>query len=365
MLSACETEQKPIHDRMPSVVHYPRPLTAGSLVVVTAPSAGVRPALHPRLDLVLAQLRAAGFRVREGDCLRNEHKHASAPRQARAGEFMAALMDDAVDAVLPPCDGERAIELLDLLDFDALARVRPKWLMGYSDLSTLMLPLSLRCNWATVHGPSLMDLAPGQQDALTVRALLPLMLPTGATFQQAQSVRWQRQPDDFEINPHATHRLTEPTRWRLLDASHGGTVSFSGRLIGGCVDALMHLVGSSYADVPDFITRCDEDGTVLYLENAELSPPALLRALWSLRLAGWFSNLRGVLIGRSTAPDPSDPAELGATDALQAVLSELPCPVLYDVDIGHRPPQFALVNGARAEVRWSGAQGGQLSQELD
>src|SRR5690606_1301094 len=102
-----------------------------------------------------------------------------------------------------------------------------------------------------------------------------------------------------------------------------------------------------------------------YLENASLSPLALLRALWALRLAGWFDGLRGVLIGRNATPDPTDPAELSALDALQAVLAGLPYPVLYDVDIGHRPPQFALVNGARAEVRWSPSQGGHLTQELD
>src|SRR5690606_3442728 len=105
----------------------------------------------------------------------------------------------------------------------------------------------------------------------------------------------------------ATYRLTEPTQWRVLDASRGSAVTFSGRLIGGCIDALAHLAGSAFADIADFIERCDEDGTILYLENATLSPLALLRALWALRLAGWFDGVRGVLIGRNATPDPTDP----------------------------------------------------------
>jgi hypothetical protein len=38
--------------------------------------------------------------------------------------------------------------------------------------------------------------------------------------------------------------------------------------------------------------------------------------------------------------------------------------VLVDGDIGHRPPQLLLVNGAWAEVAWSVAQGGRVLQRL-
>ncbi|NER80669.1 MAG: LD-carboxypeptidase, partial [Leptolyngbya sp. SIO1D8] len=32
-------------------------------------------------------------------------------------------------------------------------------------------------------------------------------------------------------------------------------------------------------------------------------------------------------------------------------------PVLLDVDIGHQPPQFTLINGAMAEVKFWDSQG--------
>ena len=104
---------------------YPAPLRAGSRIAVTAPSSGVLPPLHPRLDLNLAQLRAQGFIVEEGDCLRDEHLSASASADARAAELMHFLLRDDIHAVFPPWGGELAIELLDRLDWPALQHVAP------------------------------------------------------------------------------------------------------------------------------------------------------------------------------------------------------------------------------------------------
>lgn len=262
---------------------YPAPLLPGARIAVTAPSSGVQPALHARLDLVLAHLSAQGFEVVEGRCLRNETSGASAPADVRAAELMALLLRDDIAAIVPPWGGELAIELLDRLDWATLQGARPKWLLGYSDTSTLMLALTLRLGWATAHGPCLMDLAPGQHDPLTRGVMGALATPAGGRLMQAQSTHWQLKWTDFADVPDVTYQLTEPTRWQAL---HGQTeVSFSGRLIGGCIDTLMHLAG-------------------------------------------------------------------------------LACPVLWDVDIGHRPPQLLLFNGALAQAHWAAAHGGRIEQRL-
>ena len=59
--------------------------------------------------------------------------------------------------MVPPWGGELAIDLLDQLDWDRLAAAEPTWLVGWSDLTTVMLPLTLRLGWATLHGWNLMD----------------------------------------------------------------------------------------------------------------------------------------------------------------------------------------------------------------
>jgi len=348
--------------QLPAFPLYPAPLRPGSRIAVTAPSSGVRPPLHPRLDLNLAHLRAQGFDVEEGHCLRDEHLSASASADVRATELMHFLLRDDIDAVFPPWGGELAIELLERLDWTALQHARPKWLIGYSDTSTLMLPLTLRLGWASAHGPCLMDLAPGQADALTHGALAVLSTPAAGRVTQRQSDRWQSKWADFTVVPDTTYSLTEITQWRCLNRSAETGVHFRGRLIGGCIDTLMHLAGSDFGNVPRFVQRCGAESAILYLENAEMSPTELVRALHRFRWAGWFDGLAGLLIGRSAAPDTKGADELRYAHALQRELGGMLCPVLVDVDTGHLPPQLMLVNGALADVDWSEADGGRLTQ---
>lgn len=110
------------------MVRFPKPLAPGDLIAVTAPSAGVTGPALARLDLILEQLRDRGYRMVEGECLRAENKDVSAPLERRAAEFDRFLRDENVAAIFPPWGGELATELLDLLDFETLRGVAPKWL---------------------------------------------------------------------------------------------------------------------------------------------------------------------------------------------------------------------------------------------
>lgn len=343
-------------------LRWPRPLQRGARIVVTAPSSGVEPPLHARLDLCLAHLRSQGFEVEEGRCLRDERHSASAPADVRAAELLQTLLRDDVAAVVPPWGGELAVELLDRLDWLALAQARPKWVLGYSDTSTWMLPLTLRLGWATAHGPCLMDLSPTQRDPLTTGVMAALATPTGGQFEQQASTHWQRQWTDFAQVPDCHYALTEPTRWWALRGE--AEVAMSGRLIGGCLDTLMHTAGTAHGDVAGFIARHRDSGVILVLENAGLSPTDAVRALHRLRWSGWLDGLAGVLVGRSAAPDSTGATELRWADALRSVLGTLPCPVLVDVDVGHVPPQLLLVNGALAQVRWRAGDRATVTQTL-
>ena len=338
------------------MIHFPKPLKPGDLIAVTAPSSGVPGPLQARLDLVLEHLRAQGYLIIEGQCLRNEYKDASAPKEDRAREFTEFLQHPDVAAIIPPWGGELATELLDLIPFAPLKDMPPKWVMGFSDISTLLLPLSLVSGWATAHGPNLMDLAPTQTDPLTTSSLAVLAADFQTPVVQHSSRMYQTQFTDFADQADAPLNLTETTCWRRLD-DDTTAVTFQGRLIGGCLDTIALLAGTAYGDVPAFIQQSGEQGTILYLENVEMSPPGLVRTLLFLKRHGWFEGLSGLMFGRSAGPKPKETNALSYTEALQSSLADLNCPVLLDVDIGHQPPQFTLINGTVAEVKFWDSQG--------
>jgi muramoyltetrapeptide carboxypeptidase LdcA involved in peptidoglycan recycling len=49
--------------------------------------------------------------------------------------------------------------------------------------------------------------------------------------------------------------------------------------------------------------------------------------------------------------------ETSYEEAVISVLKEYHLPIILEADIGHKPPQFAMVNGAIAEIRSKGGKG--------
>lgn len=339
------------------MVVFPRPLVPGDVVGVTSPSSGLEPAHRPRLDVALARLHALGLRTRVGDVMGGDRVSAGPP-EARAAELTAMLTDPDVRAVVPPWGGQIAIDLLHRLDWDALA-ADPTWLVGFSDVSTLLLPLTLRTGVATLHGQNLMD-TPYAVPAPLLPWTDVVTAPTGATLVQGAARAWRSGPfvDVAEHPDVGTYDLDAPGGWTRVDAE--GDVDVTGRLVGGCLETVAHLAGTPYGDVTGFADRHAPEGLVVYLESAGSDAADVTRRLFGLRYAGWFERATAVLLGRTQGREVP---ELTHHEAARRALGDLGVPVLVDVDCGHVPPHLALVNGALARVVHT-ASGSTIEQRL-
>jgi muramoyltetrapeptide carboxypeptidase LdcA involved in peptidoglycan recycling len=370
---------------MERTVRVPKALEPGDVIGVTAPSSGVGRRLLARYEACVASIRARGFRVREGGCLFSDGI-VSAPAEDRAAELMAFLLDPEVKAVMPPWGGELLIDLLPLLDFEALADAEPTWFVSWSDGTTFMLPLLLRTGWASLHGMNTMDALYTPPDEVA-RWWDVLTAPAGSTFAQRSVVAYQQAFRDYADDPHIDAWWPQvPTRWSRLgteprtsssprQASVGaplaggpqsrpagervaalgsGNAAFTGRLVGGCADVVSRLVGTGFAEVQDW---APPEGTIVFLENCEMPAPEAARCWHQLVMAGWFDHCNGVLVGRTKAPEtPAYTQRQAVADAFAPLVAR-GIPVLVDVDIGHQPPQLLLVMGALATVELIDGQG--------
>jgi muramoyltetrapeptide carboxypeptidase len=229
-------------------IRYPPPLTPGSTIAITAPSAGVADHHRPRLDFCVAWLRARGYEVVVGECMDGTGVTSAPPRE-RAAELTAMLADPQIAAVVPPWGGELAVEILPHLDFEAIAAAPPTWLVGYSDTSTILTPLTLRTGVATIHGHNLMDtpyrlppeVAPWWELAAAARAGATVSQSPPPVLRSAHAGfdRWEDGP---EIAASTEYTLDEPTTgWSLLHRDNddiAAQLDVTGRLIGGCLEVL-------------------------------------------------------------------------------------------------------------------------------
>lgn len=141
-----------------------------------------------------------------------------------------------------------------------------------------------------------------------------------------------------------TFALDAAGTWEVVG---GGSVDVTGRLIGGCIEVLSPLTGTSYVDIPAYARTHAPEGLVVYVEAAEDGAFSICRALHGMRMAGWFESADAVLVGRTSAPGAD---ELSQREAVLDALRGLPIPIVLDVECGHVAPYLPLVNGALARV---------------
>lgn len=331
---------------------FSAPLRAGDTIGVTSPSSGVAGATRERIDFCVTWLLERGFEVVVGECM-DGTRHVSATREQRAAELTTMLTDSGIRAVVPPWGGVTAIDLVDLLDYEAIAAAEATWVVGFSDSSTWMVPLLLRAGLASIHGDNLAD-TPYAPPAGLVH-WLDLASATGPVTQRDSGLvaDWWR----FEEDPRATDwKPLGEGRWEVLG---GGSVDVSGRLVGGCVETMTAIAGTPYGDVAGF--GREHGDLVVYVEASEDEAFTICRNLHHLRLAGWFDHAVAVLVGRTHAPE----SEGGFTqrDAVVDALGMLDVPIIVDLEIGHVPPHLPLVNGATARVVVGGDRR-EITQEL-
>lgn len=271
--------------------------------------------------------------------------HISAPAQERTDELTGMLLDPEIRAVIPPWGGETGIDLVPLLDFDKLRDAEPTWVVGFSDISTLLTPLTLVSGWATVHGSNLMDTpyrkAPGLLHPLEV--ISGSGRSTGVFRQQPPGVHRAGEWDRWEDDPTPTeYRWNGSGTWRRLDAG-SGDIDVTGRIIGGCIETLSNLAGTRFADTSALRGPDGDEPLLVFVEAAESNAFEICRSLYGMRLNGFFDGAAAILVGRTTAPDA---ATLTQDDAVLDALGALGVPLLADVECGHVPPHMTLVNGA-------------------
>lgn len=321
---------------------------------VTAPSSGVGKEQHHLLEQAIARQQQNGFQIKTGETAWTQELAKSAPAKKRADEFMEMMGDPEIDFIFPPWGGELLIEMLEYLDF---SRIQPKWVLGYSDLSLLLLAITLKTGIATAHGTNIVDLRGEKSDETTGQWLTVLKTAAGESVSQSSSALYQKEWNHSNPSP-VVFQLTEPTEWKTVS---GTEEKFAGRLLGGCIDVIRHIIGTPYGEVQAFRDKHIPGEQILwYLENCEMSVADLKRSLTGMKYAGWFENCAGIVFGRSAANQPVE----GYTveKMYQDLAEDLNLPIAYDIDLGHVPPQITFINGAYAEIQVANGKGTVLQE---
>lgn len=262
-------------------------------------------------------------------------------------ELMEYYMSESNDILISCGGGELMCETIEHVDFEKLAQCKPKWYMGYSDNTNMTFLLTTLCDTASVYGPcaAAFGMEPWHKSLYDAFDIL-----TGKNLTVSGYDMWEKESLKSAENPYAPYNVTEKREIRRFV---NGDMYMHGRLLGGCMDCLVNLLGTRFDKVLQFAEKYKEDGIIWFLESCDLNVMSIRRAVWQMKNAGWFKYVKGFIIGRPYCHG-QEMMGLNQYRAVYDVIKEFNVPVVMDVDIGHLAPMMPLVCGSLADVEVKG-----------
>jgi muramoyltetrapeptide carboxypeptidase len=231
----------------------------------------------------------------------------------RLAELHRLWADEEVKALIAARGGYGCLRLINRLDWDFL-RARPKWLLGFSDLTVLLNGISARTGFVTLHSPMISTLA--RADRLSYERFREVLAG--------------------EFRP-----CERPTGLEILRGGFG-----QGRLLGGNLTTLCHLLGTPW--------QPQTEGCILFLEDTAEPLYKLDRMLTHLACCGLLERLSGLILGHFD-PGHDDRLEiLRLNEQIWQRVLELTTAATYPVwggfPVGHQQENFALPIGMEASM---------------
>ena len=314
----------------------PNYITNNPKIYLVAPSFGTTTTPYKeRMNKAIKNLNKITNNLIIGpNVFKSEYPCASSSKEERAKEIINALKSDA-DIIWSVGGGEVMCEILECINFDELKNIKPKWFIGYSDNTNLILPLATKLNMESIYGPCAPSLYSFEYETKETIE----MLKGKKIFKGYKSFQLSKNDEIFpkyhldKRNKLSTYNYTKP---------------FEGILLGGCLDCLVTLCGTKFDNVPLFTKNC-KNKIIFFLEACEMNPMDIMRGLFQLKNTGWFNNVSGFILGRSMFYG-MEQFGMHDKDAYIESLKYLNVPMIFNCDFGHLGPTIPIRSNAYAKV---------------
>lgn len=298
---------------LPMDLTTPRPLRNGDTIAII-PTARAISMEELRNGIAVAE--RWGLRVKLGKGVGRKHYQQAGTARERSADLQAALDDPTVRAIWCARGGHGTVHLLDHIDLSVLTQ-DPKWIIGFSDITVLHNAVH-DLGIATLHG----------------------QMPFNAAAKTAESLETLRKAlfgEDYRISSTVAGPVGVPIQKRLGECE--------AMLVGGNLSLLYALRGTPF-DI-------DPRGKILFIEDLDELLYHVDRMVMNFKLAGWFEDLAGLVIGGMTDmrnKDEKDPFGKTAEQIISDAVGEACYPVCFNFPAGHIPDNRALLFGKKAKL---------------
>ena len=283
-------------------------LSAGSTIGMVCPS-GYLPLEN--VQNCIKAFEARGYKIRIGKTVGNQFNYFAGTDEERLTDLQQMLDDDSIDAILCGRGGYGLSCIIDSIDFTKFNH-RPKWLIGFSDITVLHAHINTHYGIATIHAPM------------------------AAAFNAALN------PNPYT---HSLFSAIEGSPLSYCTAAHplnkqGKAIA---ELIGGNLTIIAHLVGSKSA----YHTK----GKILFIEDIGEHLYNIDRMMYQLKRSGALQNLKGLIVGGFTdMKDTTIPFGSTIQEIIYEHIKDYDYPVCFDFPISHNTENYAVKIGMECEL---------------
>ena len=303
----------------------PPALKKGSTIGITAPASGVD---NGEIQEGIALLKASGYSIVLGNTLTRKYGYLSAPDTERAAEFMEFVERPDIDCILCARGGYGVMRILPMLDFGVI-RSNPKIIIGYSDITALLVAITKLSNVITYHGP----VASSTFDSFTVDYFKKALCKP-VSDENIVSGTDEFKPITFSDS-------------RMITLTDGVA---KGRLTGGNLSMIVATLGTPY--------EIDTKDSLLFLEDIAEEPYRIDRMLTQLWLAGKLQQCSGIILGQFKNCEakriPGFEVSFSLQEVLESRITSLGIPAVHGLPIGHVKSKMTIPLGVMAELNAAG-----------
>ncbi|MEH2177632.1 S66 peptidase family protein [Nostoc sp.] len=292
-----------------NTIRKPPRLQAGDTVGLIAPAGIV-----DTKDIEVAQksISQLGLKVKLGKHILDRYGYLAGKDADRAQDVNLMFSDRTIKAIIAMRGGWGCNRILALLNYSLIGS-HPKIIIGYSDITTLLLAINARSQMITFHGP----VATSTWNQFTVDYFKRILFNSEAVTMQ-------------NLNPSEVRlEIITPGKAR-------------GKLVGGNLSVLSAMVGSPY--LPSW------NKSILFVEEVGEDVYRIDRMLTQLKTAGILNKIAGFIFGQCTNCKLGDEPSFTLMQVLQQHILPLSIPAWYGSMIGHIKDKFTLPIGVEVEI---------------
>ncbi|WP_083786922.1 S66 peptidase family protein [Gloeothece verrucosa] len=298
----------------------PSKLYPGAGVGLIAPAGATF--LREDLNIVLDAVKALGLVPYLAPHLMDRYGYLAGKDEDRAADVNQFFADPKINFLLPLQGGWGCSRMLPYLDYN-LIKKNPKIIIGFSDITALILAIYAKTGLVTFHGPN--GLTAWRSDQ-TQSFRDVLFLAKKVTYQN------QAASEDSDRLMQVKNRIQTITPGKAR-----------GKLIGGNLTILSSLVGTPYFP--------DVEGAILFVEDVGEQIYRIDRLMTHLKLAGVFDKLAGFIFGQCTRCTPDgDYSSLTLEEVIWDHIQPLKIAAWYGATIGHIEPVLTFPIGINVEI---------------